>query len=114
MSSAIFSLVVGTELVRVHDPNSLFAAAAAAGIPFMETATGMVWTDDGPFLRVEKTRPIRKSRKAKAKAGNKRFKGGEDMMRFPVGRPGSRERVDALVAWYTEERIKAEDSAFRD
>ena len=110
----MFSIVTNVELVKVNDPDTLFAACAEAGIPFMETAVGMVWMDDGPYLRTEVTRRVRKAKASKAKAGNKRFKGGEDMMRFPVGTPGSRERVDALVAWYTEERIKAEDSAFRD
>lgn len=29
-----------------------------------------------------------------------RYVGGEDTMRFPVGKPGSRERVEALIAQY--------------
>ena len=111
----MFAIVTGFEMVKVNDPDTLFAACAEAGIPFMETTLGMVWMDDGPYLRVEKTRRIRKAKASKAKASkSKRHNGGEDMMKFPVGRPGSRERVEALREWYTSERMAAEDSAFRD
>lgn len=84
----MLSIVTGFEMVKVHDPDSLFAAAAAAGIPFMETATGMVWTDDGPYLRVEKTRRIRKARQKASKG-------------IPMDTPEARRlRVERLVAAY--------------
>jgi hypothetical protein len=62
-----FSIVTGVELVKVNDPAALFAAAAEAGIPFMETAAGMIWTDDGPVIRVETTRRIPKDRRKAVK-----------------------------------------------
>lgn len=86
--STIFSLVVGTELVKVHDPDALFTAAAAAGIPFVEVTLGMVWMDDGPYLRVETTRRIPKARRKAVKG-------------VPMDTPEARQtRVDRLVAAY--------------
>jgi hypothetical protein len=43
---------------------------------------------------------LRKMGKIKAEKVDPRFNGGEDLMRFKVGKPGSRERVDALVLQY--------------
>ncbi len=106
--SAIFSIVTGTELVKVHKPEELFAAAAAAGIPFVETTLGMVWTDDGPYLRTEVTRRVPKARKVKVKV-SKRVKGWDDGMIVPVGKPGSEERLEALVVAYSAQMEKAEE-----
>lgn len=38
--------------------------------------------------------------KKKVEKADPRLVGGEDRMRFPVGKPGSRERVEALAAQY--------------
>jgi hypothetical protein len=43
---------------------------------------------------------LRRTCKAKIEKVDSRFKGGEDLMRFPVGKPGSPERVAALIAQY--------------
>jgi hypothetical protein len=43
---------------------------------------------------------LRKMGKIKAEKVDPRFNGGEDLMRFKVGKPGSRERVDALALQY--------------
>lgn len=105
----MFSIVTNVELVKVNDPDTLFAAAAAAGIPFMEVSLGMVWADDGPYLRVEVTRRVPKAKASKAKAGSKRFKGWSDGMIAPVGNPGSEERLEALAVAYSAQMEKAEE-----
>ena len=74
MSSAIYSIVTGIELVKVHKPEELFAACAIAGIGIVEATLGMVAMEDGLYLRVENTRRIPKARKTVVKAekiGNK-------------------------------------------
>jgi hypothetical protein len=43
---------------------------------------------------------LRRSGKAKVEKVNCRFKGGDDLMKFPVGKPGSPERVEALISQY--------------
>jgi hypothetical protein len=43
---------------------------------------------------------LRRSGKIKITKADPRYKGGEDLMRFPVGKPGSPERVAALVSQY--------------
>lgn len=84
----MFSIVTGFEMVKVHDPDTLFAACAEAGIPFVEVSLGMVWADDGPYLRVEKTRRIRKVRQKASKG-------------IPMDTPEARRlRVERLVAAY--------------
>lgn len=62
-------------------------------------------TIDGSTIRSEKV--LKFNRKALRNIGNSkvektdsRFVGGEDNMRFPVGKPGSRERVEALILQY--------------
>ena len=62
-------------------------------------------TADGGTIMSEKV--LKFNRKALRRVGMKpktkvdpRFKGGEDLMRYPVGKPGSRERIEALAAQY--------------
>lgn len=61
-------------------------------------------TVDGGTIRSEKV--LRFNRKALRKGGSSktkvssRFRGGEDGMIVPVGKPGSRERVEALAHQY--------------
>ena len=43
---------------------------------------------------------LRNLGKTKIEKADPRLVGGEDLMRFKVGKPGSRERVDALVLQY--------------
>jgi hypothetical protein len=43
---------------------------------------------------------LRRSGKIKITKADPRYKGGEDLMRFPVGKPGSPERVAALASQY--------------
>jgi hypothetical protein len=43
---------------------------------------------------------LRQVGKRKVTKNNPRFKGGEDLMRFPVGKPGSPERVAAFIEQY--------------
>ena len=62
-------------------------------------------TADGGTIRSEK---VLKFNRTALKALNKRseekvdprFKGGDDLMRFKVGKPGSQERIDALALQY--------------
>ena len=61
-------------------------------------------TSDGGVVQSEKVLKfsrsgLRELRIAKTKA-DPRLIGGEDRMRFPVGKPGSPERVEALIAQY--------------
>lgn len=62
-------------------------------------------TADGGTIMSEKV--LKFNRKALRRVGMKRktkvdprFKGGDDLMRFPVGKPGSPERVAALIEQY--------------
>lgn len=62
-------------------------------------------TADGGTIMSEKV--LKFNRKALRRIGKKsktkvdpRYKGGDDLMRYPVGKPGSRERVEALAAQY--------------
>ena len=62
-------------------------------------------TADGGTIRSEKVLKFnRKAMRSLAKRTlekvDSRFVGGEDRMRFKVGKPGSRERVDALALQY--------------
>lgn len=62
-------------------------------------------TADGGMIRSEKVlkfnrKALRNIGKSKSESVDSRFIGGEDRMRFKVGKPGSRERVDALVLQY--------------
>ena len=43
---------------------------------------------------------LRNAGRVKADKVNSRFRGGDDNMIVPVGKPGSRERVEALAAQY--------------
>jgi hypothetical protein len=43
---------------------------------------------------------LRNMGKAKKEKADPRYKGGEDLMIVPVGKPGSRERVEALALQY--------------
>jgi len=62
---------------------------------------------DGVYGPIRSEKVLKFNRKALAKMGkakvekaDPRYIGGEDTMRFPVGKPGSRERLDALAAQY--------------
>lgn len=45
-------------------------------------------------------RSLAKIGKRKVEKVDPRYKGGEDLMRYPVGKPGSPERVEALAMQY--------------
>jgi hypothetical protein len=73
---------------------------------------------DGEMVQVEKV--IKFNRTALKDIGKKksgsvdpRFVGGEDKMRFKVGKPGSVERVNALIAQY-DSLSEDEMSPFED
>lgn len=62
-------------------------------------------TADGGTIRSEKVlkfnrKALRKIGKTKVENVDSRFIGGEDTMRYKVGKPGSRERVEALMSQY--------------
>ena len=66
-----------------------------------------VYSVDGAkrYLVTEKVlkfnrKALRRTGKVKVEKADPRLVGGEDRMRFPVGKPGSRERVEALAAQY--------------
>lgn len=66
-----------------------------------------VYSVDGAkrYLVTEKVlkfnrKALRRLGKVRVTKADPRLIGGEDTMRFPVGKPGSRERVDALTAQY--------------
>jgi hypothetical protein len=63
---------------------------------------------DGVYGPIRSEKVLKFNRKALAKMGrakvekaDPRYMGGEDTMRFPVGKPGSRERLEALAAQYS-------------
>jgi hypothetical protein len=56
---------------------------------------------------------LRNAGRVKAEKVDSRYKGGDDNMVVPVGKPGSRERVEALAAQYAI-LADREESAFRD
>ena len=51
------------------------------------------------LLRFNRT-ALRNAGRVKAETVDSRFRGGNDNMIVPVGKPGSRERVEALAAQY--------------
>ena len=62
-------------------------------------------TADGGTIRSEKVlkfnrKALRSVGKRKTETVDSRLIGGEDTMRFKVGKPGSRERVEALALQY--------------
>lgn len=62
-------------------------------------------TVDGGTIASEKVlkfnrKALRNIGKSKVEKTDSRFVGGEDNMRFPAGKPGSRERVEALILQY--------------
>lgn len=62
-------------------------------------------TVDGSTIRSEKVlkfnrKALRKIGKTKVENVDSRLIGGEDNMRYKVGKPGSRERVEALALQY--------------
>ena len=98
--SAIYSIVTGIELVKVHNPSELFDACREAGIGIVEATLGMVALEDGLYLRVETTKRIPKPRKKVVKATK-------------ADTPEARKaRVDSYISWYTPERMFAEQSIF--
>lgn len=56
---------------------------------------------------------LRNMGKVKVEKVDSRYRGGDDNMIIPVGKPGSRERVEALAAQYAT-LADREESAFRD
>lgn len=56
---------------------------------------------------------LRNAGRVKTETVDSRFRGGDDNMIEPVGKPGSRERVEALAAQYAT-LADREESAFRD
>ena len=62
-------------------------------------------TADGGTIRSEKVlkfnrTALKELNKISAEKVDPRYKGGDDLMRFKVGKPGSRERIDALALQY--------------
>jgi hypothetical protein len=62
-------------------------------------------TVDGGTIRSEKVlkfnrKAMRQLNKISANKVDPRYKGGDDLMRFKVGKPGSKERIDALALQY--------------
>lgn len=62
-------------------------------------------TVDGGTIRSEKIlkfnlKALKNIGKRKADKADPRYKGGDDTMIIPVGKPGSRERVEALASQY--------------
>lgn len=62
-------------------------------------------TADGGTIRSEKVlkfnrKALRSAGKRKTETVDSRLIGSEDTMRFPVGKPGSKERVEALALQY--------------
>jgi hypothetical protein len=62
---------------------------------------------DGVYGPIHSEKVLKFNRKALKNIGKKKSKkvdsrlvGGDDTMRFPVGKPGSKERVDALALQY--------------
>jgi len=62
---------------------------------------------EGVYGPIRSEKVLKFNRKALASIGKRkvekadpRYMGGEDTMRFPVGKPGTRERLDALAAQY--------------
>lgn len=51
---------------------------------------------------------LRQVGKSKVTKNDPRFKGGEDLMRCPVGKPGSAERIAALIEQYASLAEKEE------
>lgn len=75
---------------------------------------------DGVYGPIRSEKVLKFNRKALRNAGrvkadkvDSRFRGGDDNMIVPVGKPGSRERVEALAAQYAT-LAEREESAFRD
>ena len=62
-------------------------------------------TADGGTIRSEKVlkfnrTALKELNKISAEKVDPRYNGGDDLMRFKVGKPGSRERIDALALQY--------------
>ena len=62
-------------------------------------------TADGGTIRSEKVlkfnrTALRELNKRSEEKVDPRYKGGDDLMRFKVGKPGSRERIEALAVQY--------------
>jgi len=60
---------------------------------------------DGEMVQVEKVikfnrKALRNIGKRKVEKADPRFIGGNDLMRYKVSKPGSKERVDALILQY--------------
>lgn len=75
-------------------------------------------TVDGGMIRSEKVvkfnrKAMRELSKRTPEKADPRLVGGEDRMRFKVGKPGSPERVEALIAQY-ESLTEQEVSPFKE
>jgi hypothetical protein len=98
----MFSIVTGFELNPVHNPSELLDACRQAGIPESEAMQGMVSriSDRKLCLMCETTKRIPQPRKKVVKATK-------------ADTPEARKaRVDSYIAWYTPERMFAEQSIF--
>lgn len=73
-------------------------------------------TADGGTIRGEKVLKFSRRhlrRKIKPSKANPRYRGGDDLMVDPIGKPGSRERVGALADRYAALSL-TETSAFAE
>jgi len=73
-------------------------------------------TVDGGMIRSEKILKFSRShmvRKIKPIKADPRFRGGNDLMIDPIGKPGSRERIDTLAERYATLSL-TESSAFAE
>ena len=73
---------------------------------------------DGEMVQVEKVikfnrTALKNMGKVKNESVDPRYVGGEDKMRFKIGKPGSAERVEALIAQYAS-LSEEEMSPFED
>ena len=76
---------------------------------------------DGVYTPIRGEKILKFNRKAllrkggsKAEKADPRYRGGDDLMIVPVGKPGSRERVEALVDQYAAIMASGEElSPFR-
>ena len=89
-----------------------FLAFSGIGIPCDKS------TVDGGMIRSEKVvkfnrKAMRELSKRTPEKADPRLVGGEDRMRFKVGKPGSPERVEALIAQY-ESLTEQEVSPFKE
>lgn len=69
---------------------------------------------DGEMVQVEKVlkfnrKALRNMGKRKVEKVDPRYKGGDDLMIEKIGKPGSKDRVDALAAQYADIMSRGEE-----